>query len=69
MQDELLDLDTVCRFFGGNKPINPSTLYRGIPARYPRPVKIGPGTSRWLKSECLEALARMVEGRARHGHS
>jgi len=30
MQSELLDRDAVCRFFGGSKPINPATLYRGV---------------------------------------
>jgi predicted DNA-binding transcriptional regulator AlpA len=32
--------------------------------RYPRPVKVGPGSSRWLKCECEAALRSMVEGRA-----
>jgi hypothetical protein len=27
---ELLDRDAVCRFFGGTRPINPATLYRGV---------------------------------------
>jgi predicted DNA-binding transcriptional regulator AlpA len=61
---DLLDRDGVCRFFGGDKPIDPSTLYRNIKAgRYPRPVKVGPGSSRWLRSECETALQSMVEGR------
>jgi predicted DNA-binding transcriptional regulator AlpA len=61
---ELLDRGAVCRFFGGTKPIDPATLYRGIrQGRYPRPVKVGPGSSRWLRSECETALAVMVEGR------
>ncbi len=65
MNDDLLDRAAACRFFGGSRPINPATLYRGIRlGRYPQPVKIGPGTSRWLRSECEAALARMVEGRA-----
>jgi predicted DNA-binding transcriptional regulator AlpA len=52
----------VCRFFGG---INPATLYRGIRAgRYPQPIKVGPGTSRWLRSECEAALAKMMEARS-----
>jgi predicted DNA-binding transcriptional regulator AlpA len=61
---ELLDRASVCRLFGGSKPINPSTLYRGIrQGRYPRPVKVGPGASRWLREECDAALQRMVDGR------
>jgi len=64
MVAELLDRLEVCRFFGGTKPINPSTLYRGIrKGRYPRPVKIA-GSSRWLRPECDAALKVMVEGRA-----
>jgi predicted DNA-binding transcriptional regulator AlpA len=60
----LLDRDGVCCFFGGSKPLNASTIYRGIrKGRYPRPVKIGPGSSRWLLSECEAALRAMVEGR------
>src|SRR5271157_1316523 len=38
------------RFFGGSRPIDPSTLYRGIRAgRYPAPIHIGPNASRWLR--------------------
>ena len=60
----LLDRDEACRFFGGSRPINPSTLYRGIAGgRYPKAVKIGPGSSRWLRSECELALQTLVEGR------
>ena len=67
MQSELLERGEVCRLFGGTaKPIDPSTLYRGIrQGRYPRPVKVGPGASRWLLEECEAALQRMVEGRGR----
>lgn len=60
----LLNKDETCSFFGG---IDGSTLYRGIKLkRYPAPIKVGPGSSRWLKSECEAALAKMVE--ARHGY-
>ncbi len=63
---ELLDRTEVCGFFGGTKPIDPATLYRGIrKGRYPRPVRIGPNSSRWLRSECETALRAMVEGRER----
>jgi predicted DNA-binding transcriptional regulator AlpA len=65
MRSELLDRASVCRFFGGTeKPIDASTLYRGIrQGRYPRPIKVGPGASRWLRSECEAALQAMVDGR------
>jgi len=66
MQVELLDCEAVCYLFGGSKPIHPATLYRWIRAkRAPRPVKVGPGASRWLRCECEAALQRLVE--ARHG--
>ena len=61
----LLDRAEVCRWFGGTKPIDPATLYRGIrQGRYPRPVKVGPGSSRWLRSECEAALSTLIDGRA-----
>jgi predicted DNA-binding transcriptional regulator AlpA len=61
----LLDKQEVLSFFGGTRPLNASTLYRGINAgRYPRPLKVGPGSSRWLRSECEAALRSMIEGRA-----
>lgn len=64
MQTDLLDRAAVCRYFGGSRPINPATLYRGIRrGRYPRPLKIGPGSSRWLRVECEAALHAMAEAR------
>jgi predicted DNA-binding transcriptional regulator AlpA len=65
MQPHLLDRNAACEFFGGTRPINAATLYRGIRlGRYPKPVKVGPGSSRWLREECEAALAGMVAGRA-----
>jgi predicted DNA-binding transcriptional regulator AlpA len=66
-KDELLDLKTVCRLFGGSKPIHPSTLYRGIATgRYPAPIKVGPNTSRWASAECAAAIEAMFARRADH---
>ena len=60
--NDLLDLKEVCHLFGG---LNSSTIYRGITAkRYPTPIKTGPNTSRWLRSECEAALQGMIAGRA-----
>jgi predicted DNA-binding transcriptional regulator AlpA len=60
---ELLDRRAACEFFGGTRPINPATLYRGVrQGRYPRPVKVS-GSSRWLRSECEAVLQAMVDGR------
>ncbi len=63
---DLFDLKAVCRFFGGHdKPIHPATIYRGAASgRYPKPIKVGPNTSRWLRSECEAALQTMIAGRA-----
>jgi predicted DNA-binding transcriptional regulator AlpA len=62
---QLLDKVEVCRFFGGTRPINAATLYRGIAkGRYPKPVKVGPGSSRWLRDECETALQAMVAVRS-----
>jgi predicted DNA-binding transcriptional regulator AlpA len=64
MQSELLDKGEVLRLFGGSRPLNASTLYRGIRlGRYPKPVKVGPGSSRWIRSECESVLRSMVEER------
>jgi predicted DNA-binding transcriptional regulator AlpA len=61
---ELLDRRETCRFFGGNRPLDPATLYRGVRrGHFPAPVKVG-GSSRWLRAECEAALAAMAEGRA-----
>jgi predicted DNA-binding transcriptional regulator AlpA len=55
---QLLDRTEVCRFFGG---ISASTLYRNIAkGRYPKPVKVGPNSSRWLLDEVQAALAAMM---------
>jgi predicted DNA-binding transcriptional regulator AlpA len=63
--DDLLDLKAACAFFGGTKAIHPATLYRGAKlGRYPNPIHIGPGSSRWLKSECIAALSAMIARRA-----
>ena len=41
MQPELMHRGEVCRYFGGSRPLNPATLYRGIrQGRYPKPVKV-----------------------------
>jgi predicted DNA-binding transcriptional regulator AlpA len=61
----LMDVGETCRFFGGsNSPLNPATLYRGIKSgKYPAPVKIGQGTSRWVRGECEAALRKMIAER------
>jgi hypothetical protein len=59
---EMMTQAATCAFFGGDKPLHPSTLYRGIKAgRYPKPVHIGPNTARWVSSECHVARQKLIE--------
>jgi len=61
---DLLTCREVCAFFGRSRPLDPSTLYRGVAVgRFPRPIRVG-GSSRWLRSECDAALRAMVEDRS-----
>jgi predicted DNA-binding transcriptional regulator AlpA len=61
---DLMDVKAVCDFFGGSKPLDQSTLYRGIAAdRYPRPVRVGSKTVRWLRRECEATLKDMIAAR------
>jgi predicted DNA-binding transcriptional regulator AlpA len=65
MSTELLDKAEVLRLIGGSKPINASTLYRGIrQGRYPRAIKVGPNSSRWLRDEVEAVLRKLVEQRS-----
>jgi predicted DNA-binding transcriptional regulator AlpA len=62
MSTQLLTRIDVCHRFGG---IANSTLYRGIiQGRYPKPIKVGPNSSRWLLTEVEAALAKMLEVRS-----
>jgi hypothetical protein len=62
--DEMMSLAATCIFFGGDKPINPSTLYRGIKRGvYPSPVRQGSRMSRWLRSECEAARQKLIVAR------
>jgi predicted DNA-binding transcriptional regulator AlpA len=62
---DLFDVKETCRFFGGTRPINAATLYRGVRlGRYPAPIRVGANTSRWLRSECEASLAAMMARRA-----
>jgi len=64
LDDDLLDVEATCAFLGGNKPIHFSTLYKGIRAgRFPRPIKIGPATSRWRGRDLRDCVARLADAR------
>ena len=56
----LLKQREVATLFG----VHPSTIWRWCKAGLiPKPVKVGRGTSRWLKAEVEAALQRMLEAR------
>ena len=62
---DLLDAKETCRLLGGTRPINAATLYRGISdGRFPPPVKLGGGTSRWVRAELLAAIRKLMNVRA-----
>ena len=63
--DEMMSQPETCVFFGGpDRPIHYSTLYRGITAgRYPKPVRVGPNSVRWLRSECRVARQKLIDAR------
>ena len=61
---DLITDEEVRAFFGGSKPIDRSTLHRGIQAgRYPRGIKVGPRAVRWVRVECEAVLAAMIAAR------
>jgi predicted DNA-binding transcriptional regulator AlpA len=61
---DFLDIKACCCLVGGTRSVHPSTIYRLINRRlWPKPVRVTPGSSRWLRSEVEAALARMVEDR------
>ena len=61
---ELVDAKGACRILGGSRPINQATLYRGIAdGRFPAPVKLGRGTSRWVRAELLAAIYKRMAAR------
>jgi predicted DNA-binding transcriptional regulator AlpA len=64
MYEDHLTIKGCCRLAGGTEnPFHPSTIYRLMgKGLWPKPIHIG-GSSRWLASECREALARMMGDR------
>jgi hypothetical protein len=54
-------IEAACKLIGGDKPVSPSTYYRGV-ARgiYPAPIKVSPNISR----VDLDKVAAAIRGRA-----
>jgi predicted DNA-binding transcriptional regulator AlpA len=61
---ELLDVDAACAFIGGSRPIHPSTLWRFVKSgRISRPIRLGPQSVRWRRSELERDIERMIRER------
>ena len=61
---DLIDIDEVCRVFGGTRPLHPATIYRGIKkGLYPAPIKVSRHASRWSREECLAAISAQAAKR------
>ena len=58
-------IEAACRLIGGDKPIDPSTYYRGVKRGfYPAPFKVGPNISRVDLDRLDETLRRRAEQEA-----
>ena len=58
--EDRLDTEGACAFIGGNRPIHPSTLWRGVKTgRYSKPTHVGPQSVRWSKAQIRRDIARM----------
>jgi hypothetical protein len=65
-EEELWVRATVQKYFGGEKPLHTSTLYRGIDSGiYPPPINVSPNVVRWLPHECRAARQRMISERGK----
>lgn len=64
-EEDLVNVDIACQIIGGkNSPIAAATLYRGIKSgRFPSPLKLGPGTARWRRSELQAVLDKAAAAR------
>jgi hypothetical protein len=61
-EDDRLDEEAACRFIGGSKPIDPSTLWRGVRAGiYSPPEKISAQSVRFRRHKLARDLARLNE--------
>jgi predicted DNA-binding transcriptional regulator AlpA len=64
---DLMGMREVCQLFGGaKKPIDPSTLYRGMKSgRFPKPIKFSRNMVRWRRGECEAALQKIIDAHER----
>jgi hypothetical protein len=63
--DDLYDLDFLCRFFGGTgSPLHPSTIYRCVASgRISQPIKTAANTNRWLGREIKADRQRLIDAK------
>jgi hypothetical protein len=63
--DEMVSMaGAIAILSGRQRPMHHTTLYRGIKAgRFPAPIRIGPGSVRWLRSELVAVRDRMIAER------
>jgi hypothetical protein len=66
VDDEWWDIRQVCRFFGGSKPVHPSTIYRHIKNRLIDPPDRFGGLSRWRRSRCQANRQAMIDRFSKH---
>ena len=59
--DDLMDVDELARMFGN---VSRATIWRGVrTGRFPKPIKLGPFISRWLRREAQAYLDRLTRAR------
>jgi predicted DNA-binding transcriptional regulator AlpA len=62
---DLLDINGVCEFWGGNRPVSRASVYRQIAkGEHPKPMKNGM-LSRWDMGELVAERARRMAARHR----
>jgi predicted DNA-binding transcriptional regulator AlpA len=62
---DLLDIDSVCAFLGGTKPVDRSTVWRKVrQGLIPKPV---PELKRWVRSELEAARDALIAKRGTAG--
>ena len=59
--EDLIDVNELARMFGN---VSKATIWRGVRSgRFPRPIKLGPYISRWLRREAQAHLDSLTQAR------
>ncbi len=60
---ELVSIEQACKDIGGDKPVHPSTYYRGVRKKiYPPPVHPSPNVSRVVRPALAAAIRARIGG-------